>query len=167
MNSGPIDGSTSLILSSCQLQARSCYIQACMDSAAFLGEALESLIMPPHYSRLVLIVDDDPSDRKLFSRELERHGLQVAATGSAEEAMAAIVDGKIGCLIADQVMTVRGQELAEIAAGVSRDLGVIVFSGAPHPRDPIPAGALFVSKDDLPKLIQLVTECMERWRTQN
>jgi DNA-binding NtrC family response regulator len=123
--------------------------------------------MPQHYSRLVLIVDDDPSDRKLFSRELEQQGLQVVATGSAEEAMAAIVGGKIGCLIADQVMAVRGQELAQIAAGVSRDLCVIVFSGAPHPREPIPPGALFVSKDDLPKLVQLVTQCMERWRTQN
>ncbi len=121
--------------------------------------------MSPRYSKCVLIVDDDPSDRKLFTRELEKQGFQVTATGSAEEAMTAIVGGKVGCLIADQIMAVKGQELAELATGVRRDLSVILISGASHP-EPDTSGASFVQKDDLAKLVELVTDSMERWRTE-
>ncbi|HKR86282.1 MAG TPA: response regulator [Terriglobales bacterium] len=61
------------------------------------------------HAKSVLLVDDDPADRTLFSRDLRRLGFEVIQTGSPEEAMAAIVGGRVGCLITDQVMTVPGK----------------------------------------------------------
>ena len=117
----------------------------------------------PHYSKSVLLVDDDPADRALFARDLSRLGFDVLQTGSANEAMAAIVGGRVGCLITDQVMSVPGQELASLAAGVRADLCVVFLSGAALPREPIPAGTMFVQKDDREKLRAAVLECMKPW----
>jgi CheY-like chemotaxis protein len=86
------------------------------------------------YSKIVLLVDDDPADQKLFSRELEKHGFRVIITASPENAMAAIVGGGIGCLVTDQIMPVKGGELATLAAGVRGDLSIVVFSVAPARR---------------------------------
>lgn len=116
------------------------------------------------YSKSVLLVDDNPADRVLLSRELQRLGFDVIATGSAEEAMSAIVAGGVGCLVTDQIMAVSGQELAAIASGVRSDLCIVFISGAPEPKQPLPAGALFVSKDNRRQLVQAVTDCMKPWQ---
>jgi len=118
----------------------------------------------PRYSKSVLLVDDNPADRALFGRDLSRLGFHVILTGSADEAMAAIVGGNIGCLVTDQVMSVPGQELASLASGVRADLGVVFLSGAFEPREPIPAGAVFIQKDDRAGLKNAVIECMKSWR---
>lgn len=121
----------------------------------------------PRYSKSVLLVDDNPADRVLFGRDLSRLGFDVILTGSADEAMAAIVGGNIGCLVTDQVMAVPGQELASLASGVRADLGVVFLSGALGPREPIPAGAVFIQKDDRAGLRNAVMECMKAWRLDN
>lgn len=118
----------------------------------------------PRYSKSVLLVDDNPADRALFGRDLSRIGFDVILTGSADEAMAAIVGGNIGCLVTDQVMSVPGQELASLASGVRADLGVVFLSGAFQPREPIPPGAVFIQKDDRAGLRNAVVECMKSWR---
>lgn len=117
----------------------------------------------PRYSQSVLLVDDDPADRALFGRDLTRLGFHVIQTGSVEEAMAAVVGGTIGCLVTDQMMTVPGQELASLAAGVRADLGVVFLSGAFAPREPIPPGAVFVQKHDRTGLRSAVIACMKPW----
>lgn len=119
------------------------------------------------YSKSVLLVDDNPADRALFGRDLSRLGFDVILTGSADEAMAAIVGGNIGCLVTDQVMSVPGQELASLASGVRADLGVVFLSGASGPREPIPGGAVFIQKDDRAGLRNAVMECMKAWRVDN
>ena len=111
-----------------------------------------------------MLVDDDPADRALFSRDLRRLGFQVIQTGSPEEAMAAIVAGQVGCLITDQVMAVPGEELAAIASGVRKDLGVVFLSGASSRRELLPAGAVFIEKDDRAGLRAAVLKCMLVWR---
>lgn len=116
------------------------------------------------YSKSVLLVDDNPADRVLLSRELQRSGFEVIATGSAEEAMSAIVAGSIGCLITDQIMAVSGQELAAIASGVRSDLCIIFISGASEPKQPLPTGALFVSKENRRQLVDAVSDCMKPWQ---
>lgn len=112
----------------------------------------------------MLLVDDDPADRALFSRYLQRLGFNVIQTGTADEAMAAIVGGNIGCLITDQVMSIPGQELASLASGVRRDLCVIFLSGAGKACEPIPAGTFFVQKEDREALKHAVIGCMGPWR---
>jgi FixJ family two-component response regulator len=118
----------------------------------------------PRYSKSVLLVDDDPADRVLFSRELTRLGFEVIPTGSAEEAMAAIVAGNVGCLVTDQIMSVTGHELAKLAAGVRSDLGVIFLSGAFAPRETIPEKATFIQKGNREGLREAVEQCMKPWR---
>jgi len=118
----------------------------------------------PHYSKSVLLVDDNPADRALFSRFLRRLGFDVLQTGTADEAMAAIVGGNIGCLVTDQIMSVPGQELASLASGVRADLCIVFLSGAATAREPIPAKALFVQKEDRAALKEAVLSCMEPWR---
>lgn len=118
----------------------------------------------PLYSKSVLLVDDDPADRALFGRDLSRLGFDVILTGSADEAMAAIVGGNIGCMVTDQVMSVPGQELASLASGVRADIGVVFLSGAFQPREPIPHGTVFIQKDDRAGLRSAVIECMKPWR---
>jgi DNA-binding NtrC family response regulator len=116
------------------------------------------------YTKSVLLVDDDPADRALFSRDLRRLGFEVIQTGSPEEAMAAIVGGRVGCLVTDQVMAVPGQELAALASGVRKDLNVIFLSGAPSRREILPPGALFLEKDDRAGLRAAVLRCLLAWR---
>lgn len=118
----------------------------------------------PRYSKSVLLVDDNPADRTLFGRDLSRLGFDVIQTGSADEAMAAIVGGRVGCLVTDQLMSVSGHELANLASGVRADLGVILLSGASAPRQPIPAGTVFIQKDDRAGLRNAVVDCMKAWR---
>jgi FixJ family two-component response regulator len=118
----------------------------------------------PQYSKSVLLVDDDPADRKLFTRALQRQGFDVISTGSAEEAMTAIMAGGIGCLVTDQIMAVTGHELASIAAGIRSDLGIVFISGAFEPRGDLPSGAIFVSKDNRPQILRTVADCMEQWK---
>ena len=116
------------------------------------------------YSKSVLLVDDNGADRELFTRELKRLGFDVIPTGSPEEAMAAVVRGNIGCLVTDQVMAVPGQELASVASGIRKDLCIVLLSGASGPREPVPANALFIEKDDRAGLRAAVLKCMEPWR---
>ena len=116
------------------------------------------------YTKSVLLVDDDPADRALFSRDLRRLGFEVIQTGSPEEAMAAIVGGRVGCLISDQLMAVPGEELAAIASGVRKDLGVVFLSGASSRRKSPPAGAVFIEKDDRAGLRAAVLKCVLAWR---
>jgi DNA-binding NtrC family response regulator len=115
------------------------------------------------YSKSLLLIDDSPDDRFLFSRELTKRGFDVIATDSPEDAMAAIVAGRVGCLVADHIISVRRSEFAEVVKGVRNDIPIIVLSGAPYSREPLPPGAVFVSKQKPDELIKRVEDCMQRW----
>jgi CheY-like chemotaxis protein len=49
----------------------------------------------------VLVVDDEPDARELLTAILEHHGATVTATGSAEEALAAVEERAPGVLVSD------------------------------------------------------------------
>jgi CheY-like chemotaxis protein len=115
------------------------------------------------YSKSVLLIDDDPADRKLFSRLLRRAGFDVIEALNAEGAMATIVAGNVGCIVTDQVMPVSGAELARNAQGARADIGVVFISGG-APKPDLPENAVFVSKDDRDTLVSAVKHCMERWK---
>ncbi len=115
------------------------------------------------YSKSVLLIDDDPDDRFLFSRELRKRGFEVLATASPQEAMAAIVAGRVGCLVADHILSVKRSEFSEVVQGVRNDIPMIVLSGATHPREPLSPGAVFVSKQNTADLVTAVRGCMKKW----
>jgi CheY-like chemotaxis protein len=115
------------------------------------------------YTKTLLLVDDDPADRLLFSRELRRLGFDVFATGDPDKAMARIVSGDVGCVVTDQAMRVSGQELVELVRGIRSDIGMIFLSGSDYPSHPVPAGVPFVNKGDVARLLTEVEKCMSRW----
>jgi DNA-binding NtrC family response regulator len=115
-------------------------------------------------ARFVLLVDDDPGDRKLFARYLAKLGLKVIATGDADKAMAQIVEGNVGCIITDQSMKPSGHELLQVVKSVRSDIQIIFLSGAEKPSRPLPPEIRFVRKSDTQELGDAVLACMERWR---
>ena len=115
-------------------------------------------------SKFVLLVDDDPADRKLFSRYLEKLGLKVIATGDADRAMAQIVAGNVGCIITDQTMKPSGHELVQIVKSVRSDIQIIFLSGAEKPSQPLPPEIRYIHKSDRQTLAEAVLKCMERCR---
>ena len=114
--------------------------------------------------KFVLLVDDDPSDRKLFSRHLENLGLKVIATGDPDKAMQQIVAGNIGCVITDQKMQPSGHELVRIVKSIRADIQLIFLSGAERPSEPLPPEIQYIRKSDKQALADAVLKCMERWR---
>ena len=117
------------------------------------------------YIKKILLVDDDPADRALFARRIRKLGFEVVAVGTAEAAMAVVVEGQIGCLITDQSMPVTGNELASIAGTIRKDMNIIVLSGHDAPPEQLPEGVTFVRKDDPETLLHAISACMEKWRT--
>jgi DNA-binding NtrC family response regulator len=115
-------------------------------------------------TKFVLLVDDDPSDRKLFARYLERFGLKVIATGAADKAMEQIVAGNVGCVITDQKMQPSGHELVQLVKSVRSDIELIFLSGAEKPSQPLPAEIRYIHKSDKQTLADAVLKCMDRWR---
>jgi CheY-like chemotaxis protein len=109
-------------------------------------------------------VDDDPADRKLFARFLEKLGLRVIATGDADAAMQQIVAGNVGCVITDQCMQVSGHELVRIVKSVRSDIELIFLSGADEPSEPLPPEIQFIRKSDKKALADAVLKCMTPWR---
>jgi len=118
----------------------------------------------PQYTRLALLVDDDPADQALFARELKMLGIEVFVTSVPEQAMARIVNGDIGCVITDQAMKVTGHELMEAIRSVRADVSLILLSGAEYPKDALPPGVPFVNKNDREAFRLAVQQCMARWK---
>jgi FixJ family two-component response regulator len=131
---------------------------------AHTGIQASSTLHVPRYTKFVLLVDDDPSDLFLFKRLLEESDFQVMATCNPETAMSMIVAGEVGCLITDQIMPVSGQELVAHMRSARADIGVILLSGAEFPRQAVPPGMTFISKDDKQQLVETVTACMSKFR---
>jgi CheY-like chemotaxis protein len=115
-------------------------------------------------TKFVLLVDDNPADRKLFARYLEKQGVKVMATGDADQAMAQIVAGDVGCIVTDQTMKPSGHELVQIVKTVRSDIGIIFLSGAEEPSQSLPPEIRFIRKSDKQALADAVLHCMERWR---
>lgn len=111
----------------------------------------------------MLLIDDDPADRRLFARVLRKAGFELLETGSVEAAMSAIVRGGVGCVVTDQVMPISGLELARSAQQARSDIGLVFISGA-GPKPGLPESAIFVSKDDRDEVVRAVERCMARWR---
>ena len=78
----------------------------------------------------ILIVDDDPEVGKMLSRSLSRHGYEVDAFQSAEEALAGAEAQPYDAALVDLVMPGRdGADLAETLRRLSPGLPIAILTG--------------------------------------
>jgi DNA-binding NtrC family response regulator len=110
-------------------------------------------------------VDDDPADLKLFARELRKLGLDVIETTQVDKAVAEVVAGRIGCVVSDVSMPVRGEELLELLGKFRGDVSTILISGAETRPKSLPPDVTFISKGSITTLKTAVMDCMARYRT--
>jgi DNA-binding response OmpR family regulator len=78
----------------------------------------------------ILIVDDDPEIGSMLSRSLSRHGYQVDAFASAEDALAGAEAQPYDAALVDLVMPGRdGADLAETLRRLSPGLPIAILTG--------------------------------------
>lgn len=87
---------------------------------------------PAGSGALVLIVDDDPGVRAVFTRALKGAGLEVLSASSGEEALAILGQTRVNLVVLDEVMP--GISGLEVLAAIRRDpdtrtLPVILVTG--------------------------------------
>jgi len=84
-----------------------------------------------HRTARVLVVEDQPSIRRILTRILERDGHDVLIAGSAEEALTLAEQHPFDLLLTDVVMPgASGRELADQLRATRPDLPVLFTSGA-------------------------------------
>ena len=66
----------------------------------------------------ILVVDDDPEIVRMLARSLSRHGFQIDATYSAEEALSRVENTAYDAALVDLVMP--GRDGADLAAELRR-----------------------------------------------
>lgn len=102
--------------------------------------------------RTVLLVDDEPTVRKVLQRVLERSGFAVLIASNADDALAIAArhEGTIDLLVSDVVMpATQGPELARMLCEQYPALRVLFVSGYPGSRiqdESIPPSAEFLNK---------------------
>jgi len=92
---------------------------------------------PARGTGCILLVEDEPSVRRLTRRVLERHGYRVleAEDGEAALSLCSSAEVEIDALVTDVVMPrVGGYELARLVRRDRPDVGLLFISGYPEPR---------------------------------
>lgn len=100
-------------------------------------------------SATILLVDDDPTVRKVLSAFLGRSGFAVTAADSGEEALEAArsFNGAIAILISDVTMPgISGTELARQLLQTYPDLKVLLMSATPPAPADLGPGWEFLTK---------------------
>ena len=84
----------------------------------------------------ILIVDDDEHQRLLYKEELELEGYEVILTATGQEAVAAIADGEIDCVVLDIAMPgMNGVETLAKMLDIDRQLPIILHTAYPSYKD--------------------------------
>jgi CheY-like chemotaxis protein len=85
---------------------------------------------PVPFAPSILIAEDDPTTRRMFSRTLEEVGYYVAEAATGREAWESILDRHFDLLIMDVSMPVLdGIELIQLAKAEAPHLRVLAVSG--------------------------------------
>jgi two-component system, OmpR family, response regulator VicR len=91
----------------------------------------------------ILVVDDNPDDRELFRRILEKDGYFVVECSSGKEALAAVEKVRFELMTLDMTMPgVDGFEVLQVARSKQPELKIVAVSGLMHGRVLEPAKAL-------------------------
>ena len=114
----------------------------------------------------ILIVEDDGSQRFLYSEELRDEGYEPITAKNGKEAIRMLKDFKPDLIILDIVMPVMdGMETLGRIIGQYKDLPVILFSSYPHYREDFmswAADAYLTKSSDLSKLKETIKTLLKK-----
>ena len=116
----------------------------------------------------ILIVEDDESQRFLYSEELREEGYESITAKNGKEAIRMLKDIKPDLIILDIVMPVMdGMEALGRIIGRYRDVPIILYSSYPHYKEEFmswAADAFLTKSSDLTELKQTVRNLLEKKR---
>jgi DNA-binding response OmpR family regulator len=114
----------------------------------------------------ILIVEDDESQRFLYSEELREEGYEPITAKNGKEAIRMLKDFKPDLIILDIVMPVmNGMEALGRIIGLHRDVPIILFSSYPHYREDFMswvADAYLTKSSDLSKLKETIKTLLKK-----
>ena len=113
----------------------------------------------------ILIVEDDEHQRLLYKEELELDGYQVVLTASGQEAVAAVADSEIDCVVLDIAMPgMNGVETMAKMLDIDRQLPIILHTAYPSYKDDFmtwAAEAYVIKSSDLSELKEQIAKALE------
>ena len=113
----------------------------------------------------ILIVDDDEHQRLLYKEELELEGYEVILTATGQEAVAAIADSEIDCVVLDIAMPgMNGVETLAKMLDIDRQLPIILHTAYPSYKDDFmtwAAEAYVIKSSDLSELKEQIAKALE------
>ena len=116
----------------------------------------------------ILIVEDDASQRLLYSEELKEQGYEPIAAKNGKEAMQILKKVKPDLIVLDIVMPVMdGMEALGRIIGRHKDIPIILYSSYPHYREDFMswmADAYLTKSSDLTELKETVKDLLKKKR---
>jgi two-component system response regulator (stage 0 sporulation protein F) len=116
----------------------------------------------------VLIVEDDESQRLLYSDELKEEGYEPILAKNGKEAIRILKDFKPDLVVLDIVMPVMdGMEALGRTISKYKDIPIILYSSYPHYRDDFmswAADAYLIKSSDLTDLKKTIKNLLEKKR---
>jgi CheY-like chemotaxis protein len=92
--------------------------------------ARQELLVVPFAKPLILCIEDNPMYLELRKKVLEKDGYNVIGVTCAGDALEAVLDTPVCCIIADHMLQGRtGVELAKEMKKMKPDVPIILFSG--------------------------------------
>ena len=116
----------------------------------------------------ILIVEDDESQRLLYSEELREEGYEPIAAKNGKEAMHLLKKFKPDLIVLDIIMPVMdGMEALGRIIGKHKDIPIILYSSYPHYKDDFMswmADAYLTKSSDLTELKETIKNLLEKTR---
>jgi len=113
----------------------------------------------------ILIVDDDDHQRLLYKEELELEGYEVILTSTGQDAVAAVTDSEIDCVVLDIAMP--GMNCVEVLAkmlDIDRQLPIILHTAYPSYKDDFmtwAAEAYVIKSSDISELKEQIAKALQ------
>jgi two-component system response regulator (stage 0 sporulation protein F) len=116
----------------------------------------------------ILIVEDDASQRLLYSEELKEEGYEPITAKNGKEAMQILKKIKPDLIVLDIIMPVMdGMEALGRIIGKHKDIPIILYSSYPHYKDDFMswmADAYLTKSSDLTELKETIKNLLEKKR---
>ncbi len=113
----------------------------------------------------ILIVDDDDHQRLLYKEELELEGYEVILTSTGQDAVAAVTDSEIDCVVLDIAMPgMNGVEVLAKMLDIDRQLPIILHTAYPSYKDDFmtwAAEAYVIKSSDISELKEQIAKALQ------